>query len=217
MARKSCICVAVLCGVLTAAEAFAADGQLQQTTVTNLLNSSNALFLMLGAVMILAMHAGFAFLEAGSVRKKNQVNAFNKIISEWAFSSIVYFMIGYPIARGMSFLGPVSAMADSGGIEYVRFFLLLGFAACIPAIISGKRGQATIFSAPPPPQRVLAIPVSSTPLSHWPNFSRGCCLKRRQEADGRDWSSDASPPCVWTCRESVLRMLVVQMRSACRE
>jgi len=107
--------------------------------------TSNTLFILLGAVMILAMHAGFAFLEAGSVRRKNQVNAFNKIICEWAFSTIVYFLIGYPISRGFSFLVPVNVLAADHGIAYVRFFLLLGFAACIPAIISGGVAERAKF------------------------------------------------------------------------
>ena len=107
--------------------------------------SSNTLFLLLGAVMILAMHGGFAFLEVGSVRRKNQVNALNKIICEWGFSTVVYFLIGYPLARGVSFLVPVETMAAGHGVEYVRFFLLLGFAACIPAIISGGVAERAKF------------------------------------------------------------------------
>ena len=42
-------------------------------------SGSDALFILLGAIMVLAMHAGFAFLELGTVRKKNQVNALVKI------------------------------------------------------------------------------------------------------------------------------------------
>jgi Amt family ammonium transporter len=95
--------------------------------------------------MILAMHAGFAFLEMGSVRRKNQVNALNKIICEWAFSTILYFLIGYPISRGFSFLVPVEVLAADHGIAYMRFFLLLGFAACIPAIISGGVAERAKF------------------------------------------------------------------------
>ncbi|WP_136083050.1 ammonium transporter [Pontiella desulfatans] len=110
-----------------------------------LASSSNTLFILLGAVMILAMHGGFAFLEVGSVRRKNQVNALNKIICEWGFSTIVYFLIGYPLARGVSFLVPVEEMAVNHGFEYVKFFLLLGFAACIPAIISGGVAERAKF------------------------------------------------------------------------
>ncbi len=107
--------------------------------------ASNTLFILLGAVMILAMHAGFAFLEVGSVRKKNQVNALNKIICEWCFSTLVYFLVGYPLARGVSFLVPISEMSAENGFAYVRFFLFLGFAACIPAIISGGVAERSKF------------------------------------------------------------------------
>jgi len=121
--------------------AMAADGD----AAGELASSSNTLFILLGAVMILAMHGGFAFLEVGSVRRKNQVNALNKIICEWAFSTVIYFLIGYPIARGISFLVPVSEMTANHGFEYVKFFLLLGFAACIPAIISGGVAERAKF------------------------------------------------------------------------
>ena len=111
----------------------------------DLTGASNTLFILLGAIMILAMHGGFAFLEVGSVRHKNQVNALNKIICEWGFSTLIYFFVGYPLARGISFMVPVNEMSAQHGIEYVRFFLLLGFAACIPAIISGGVAERAKF------------------------------------------------------------------------
>lgn len=123
----------------------AAFGVENENVLSAVPTSANTLFLLLGAVMILAMHGGFAFLEVGSVRKKNQVNALNKIICEWAFSTVAYFLIGYPIARGISFLAPVSAFDAGNGFEYVKFFLLLGFAACIPAIISGGVAERAKF------------------------------------------------------------------------
>ncbi len=97
----------------------------------------NVLFLMLGAVMILAMHAGFAFLEAGTVSKKHQVNAFNKIIFDWSTTTIVYFLIGFPLSYGIVLYTNSSLFGENSGFQLVRFFFLLGFAACIPAIISG--------------------------------------------------------------------------------
>lgn len=101
------------------------------------MSSVNVLFLMLGAVMILAMHAGFAFLEAGSVSRKNQVNAFNKIIFDWSVTTLAYFIIGFPISYGIILYTNNSLFTQQNGYELVRFFFLLGFAACIPAIISG--------------------------------------------------------------------------------
>lgn len=106
----------------------------------------DVLFLLLGAVMVFAMHAGFAFLEVGTVRRKNQVNAFVKILSDWSVSTVVYFLIGYPIAYGVHFLLPASElMGNNQGYELVRFFFLLCFAACIPAIISGGIAERAKF------------------------------------------------------------------------
>ena len=99
--------------------------------------SSDVLFLLLGAIMILAMHAGFAFLELGTVRKKNQVNALVKILTDFAVSAVAYFTVGYTLAYGVSFWAPATLLAASHGYELVKFFFLLTFAAAIPAIISG--------------------------------------------------------------------------------
>jgi Amt family ammonium transporter len=133
--------IAVL-SMLTAGPLWAVEAN---ESITELASSSNTLFILLGAVMILAMHGGFAFLEVGSVRRKNQVNALNKIICEWGFSTLIYFFVGYRIARGVDFMVPLSEMQANNGIEYVKFFLLLGFAACIPAIISGGIAERAKF------------------------------------------------------------------------
>lgn len=113
---------------------------------TGLRNSADVLFLMLGAVMVFAMHAGFAFLEVGTVRKKSQVNAFVKILCDWSVSTIVYFLIGFPLAYGISFLYPAQdLMGQTQGYDLVHYFFLLCFAACIPAIISGGIAERAKF------------------------------------------------------------------------
>jgi ammonium transporter, Amt family len=113
---------------------------------TGLKNSTDVLFLMLGAVMVFAMHAGFAFLEVGTVRKKSQVNAFVKILSDWSISTILYFLVGFPLAYGISFLHPAAdLMANAQGYDLVHYFFLLCFAACIPAIISGGIAERAKF------------------------------------------------------------------------
>lgn len=105
----------------------------------------DVLFLLIGAVMILAMHAGFAFLELGTVRTKNQVNALTKILSDFAVSTIAYFAVGYWIAYGSHFFRPDLAMSQDSGYELVRFFFLLTFAAAIPAIVSGGIAERAKF------------------------------------------------------------------------
>tara|TARA_Y100001934_G_scaffold274352_1_gene366436 strand:+ start:11472 stop:12659 length:1188 start_codon:yes stop_codon:yes gene_type:complete len=100
-------------------------------------SGADVLFVLMGAIMVLAMHSGFAFLEVGTVRHKNQVNALVKIIGDFSISTIAYFFIGYGIAYGTGFLSPASELSVSNGYELVKFFFLLTFAAAIPAIISG--------------------------------------------------------------------------------
>ena len=114
-------------------------------------NSSgiDTLFVLLGAIMVLAMHAGFAFLEVGTVRRKNQVNALVKIFSDFAVSTIAYFFIGYWVAYGIDFFADANSligMNETGnGYELVKFFFLLTFAAAIPAIISGGIAERARF------------------------------------------------------------------------
>ena len=107
---------------------------------------SDVLFILLGAIMVLAMHAGFAFLEVGTVRSKNQVNALVKIITDFAISTIAYFFIGYMVAYGVSFLHDAEALSAKNGYELVKFFFLLTFAAAIPAIISGGIAERAKFN-----------------------------------------------------------------------
>ncbi len=108
-------------------------------------SGADTLFILLGAIMILAMHAGFAFLELGTVRKKNQVNALVKILVDFAVSTIVYFFVGYGIAYGVHFFDSAEVLAQRSGFELVKFFFLLTFAAAIPAIISGGIAERARF------------------------------------------------------------------------
>ena len=108
-------------------------------------HSADTLFILLGAIMILAMHAGFAFLELGTVRRKNQVNALVKILVDFAISTIAYFFVGYSVAYGVTFFTDAESLAQRGGFELVKFFFLLTFAAAIPAIISGGIAERARF------------------------------------------------------------------------
>ena len=111
----------------------------------NLIDQSNVLFILLGAIMVLAMHAGFAFLEVGTVREKNQVNALAKIIADFAVSTIAYFFIGYSLAYGLNFFDSASVISEKSAYDLVKFFFLLTFAAAIPAIISGGIAERASF------------------------------------------------------------------------
>jgi ammonium transporter, Amt family len=108
---------------------------------------SDALFILLGGIMVLAMHAGFAFLELGTVRKKNQVNALVKILADFSVSTVAYFLVGYTVAYGTTFFVGGEQLAARNGYELVKFFFLLTFAAAIPAIISGGIAERARFGS----------------------------------------------------------------------
>lgn len=112
---------------------------------TSSTSNLDVLFVLLGAIMILAMHAGFAFLELGTVRKKNQVNALVKILCDFSISTVAYFLIGYPLAYGHEFWQSANQLSQNNGYELVKFFFLLTFAAAIPAIISGGIAERARF------------------------------------------------------------------------
>ncbi|MGX9416128.1 ammonium transporter [Vibrio sp. RC27] len=113
--------------------------------IQTLTQSSDTLFLLLGAIMVFLMHAGFAFLEVGTVRKKNQVNALVKILADFGVSAIAYFFIGYWIAYGGTFFADAETLSQGNGYELVKFFFLLTFAAAIPAIVSGGIAERARF------------------------------------------------------------------------
>jgi ammonium transporter, Amt family len=96
--------------------------------------------------MVLAMHAGFAFLELGTVRSKNQVNALVKIMVDFSVSTMAYFFIGYGIAYGVDFFSGAEVLAEKNGFGLVKFFFLLTFAAAIPAIVSGGIAERAKFN-----------------------------------------------------------------------
>src|SRR5687768_17797128 len=107
---------------------------------------SDVLFILLGAIMVLAMHSGFAFLELGTVRKKNQVNALVKILVDFSVSTVAYFAVGYSVAYGTSFFTGAEQLAQKNGYDLVKFFFLLTFAAAVPAIISGGIAERAKFA-----------------------------------------------------------------------
>ena len=108
-------------------------------------SGSDVLFVLLGAILVLAMHSGFAFLELGTVRSKNQVNALVKILADFCVSTVAYFVVGFGVAYGVSFFTGADHLAQANGYELVKFFFLLTFAAAVPAIVSGGIAERARF------------------------------------------------------------------------
>ena len=158
--------------------------------------ASDTLFILLGAIMVLAMHAGFAFLELGTVRKKNQVNALVKILVDFAVSTIAYFFIGYCVAYGVNFFTGAEQLAPKNGYELVKFFFLLTFAAAIPAIVSGGIAERARFN----PQLAATVPAGRLRLSVLRGHRLEPALRRPGVAQGaRSARSSTTSPAPWWC------------------
>ena len=108
-------------------------------------SGADTFFLLLGAILVLFMHAGFAFLEVGTVRHKNQVNALVKILTDFGASTLAYFFVGYQIAYATGFWSGADELMAGNGFALVKFFFLVTFAAAIPAIISGGIAERARF------------------------------------------------------------------------
>src|SRR4051794_15410078 len=98
--------------VFGTAVAYARNVLTKGEGMETLKSSSDTLFILLGAIMVLAMHSGFAFLELGTVRAKNQVNALVKILCDFSLSTVAYFFVGYTVAYGVGFLVGADKLAD---------------------------------------------------------------------------------------------------------
>ncbi len=119
--------------------------------MSELKQGADVFFLLMGAILVFAMHGGFAFLEVGTVRHKNQVNALVKIIVDFAISTITYFFVGYWVAYGVMFMVDAAGLSGGAdgfgpqGVSLVKFFFLCTFAAAIPAIVSGGIAERARF------------------------------------------------------------------------
>ena len=109
------------------------------------LQGADVFFLLMGAILVFSMHGGFAFLEVGTVRHKNQVNALVKILVDFAISTMAYFLIGYTLSYGVSFFANAETISSGQGVNLVKFFFLATFAAAVPAIVSGGIAERARF------------------------------------------------------------------------
>ena len=139
-----------------------------------LVSASDVLFVLLGAIMVLAMHAGFAFLEVGTVRSKNQVNALVKILVDFSISTMAYFFIGYSVAYGVNFFSGAEVLASKNGYDLVKFFFLLTFAAAVPAIVSGGIAERAKFN----PQLAATFLLVGFVYPFFEEIGRASCRER---------------------------------------
>lgn len=114
------------------------------------LQGIDALWVLISALLVMLMQAGFACLEAGMVRAKNSVNVVVKNMADLAVTFLVYWAVGFAFMFGASQLGWIglSEFVPGSRPEHTHqvFFLFeVVFCGTAVTIISGAIAERTRF------------------------------------------------------------------------
>lgn len=138
--------------------AFAAEGEVTNTVLEVGLNS---LFVFVAAMLVFFMQAGFALLEAGTVRMKNAGHVAGKTVLTLGISVIVWwaFGFGFGFGDGNSFfgttgffyggadtIGSFSVFSEIGVPLDLMFLFQMAFAAVSLAIACGGMAERAKLS-----------------------------------------------------------------------
>ena len=113
------------------------------------------LWMLICAVLVFMMQAGFMCLESGIIRNKNNVNVALKNVSDFGISIVCYWIIGYGLMFGSSksgFVGFDDFFFDPSGTETsgqaMTFFIFQSmFCATAASIISGAVAERLKFNS----------------------------------------------------------------------
>lgn len=115
----------------------------------------NTVWVLLAAFLVFFMQAGFAMVETGFTRAKNAGNIIMKNMMDFAVGSVVFWLLGFGIMFGVSYLGlfgttgfAVSDTFDHLGLSIpIWAFLIFQtvFAATAATIVSGAMAERTKF------------------------------------------------------------------------
>ncbi|MDP5108205.1 MAG: ammonium transporter, partial [Ilumatobacteraceae bacterium] len=117
-------------------------------------------WILIAAVLVIFMQAGFALVEAGLTRGKNVANIFMKNLMDFSVGAILFFAVGYAIAFGGDFTGiggffggdgwflAGDGVFTYGNLDKFTFFTFqVAFAATAATIVSGAMAERTKFKS----------------------------------------------------------------------
>nr|ADN15874.1 ammonium transporter [Gloeothece verrucosa PCC 7822] len=127
--------------------------------VANLQGYLNMIWVLIAAILVIFMNAGFCMLETGLCRQKNAVNILAKNLIVFALASIAYWMIGYSLmfGQGNPFIGAggwfLSGTSETYGLKPfpeglpvpVHFLFQVAFAGTAATIVSGAVAERIKF------------------------------------------------------------------------
>lgn len=111
--------------------------------------SVDMIWIMLGAMLVFFMHAGFAMVESGFTRSKNTLNILMKNIITISLGSILYFLVGFAIMFGPSAFGMIGTQGFAllGDADIAFFVFQAVFAATCATIVSGAVAERVNLTA----------------------------------------------------------------------
>ncbi|MGH9178826.1 MAG: ammonium transporter [Acidimicrobiales bacterium] len=152
--RKLALGAALACGlVLTGGDAAWAQAEISAEDVQANLDN---VFVLVAAVLVFFMQAGFALVEAGLTRAKSVANIMMKNLMDLCAGALAFFAVGYAIAFGADgndFFGAGGWFLGDGAFQYgtltvpVTFIFQVAFAATAATIVSGAMAERTKFKS----------------------------------------------------------------------
>ena len=143
------------------------------TVVSEFAVSINTVWILIAAVLVMFMQAGFALVEAGFTRTKNTANILMKNLMDFSIGSLIFWILGYTLMYGEDlggFIGKISLFYASNEINGVpdkaSLMFQTVFAATAATIVSGAVAERTKFTA----YIVFSIAITAIiyPISgHW--------------------------------------------------
>ena len=130
-------------------------GILAEASAEENLENINLLWMLICAILVFMMQAGFMCLESGIIRNKNNINVALKNVSDFGISIVSYWIIGYGIMFGASqngLFGTNNFFFDPSGTSTsgpaMTFFIFQSmFCATAASIISGSVAERLKFNS----------------------------------------------------------------------
>ncbi|MEY3806732.1 MAG: hypothetical protein RIR69_1544 [Actinomycetota bacterium] len=133
---------------------------LSEATIESVQAILDNVWILIAAVLVIFMQAGFALVEAGLTRGKNVANIFMKNLMDFCAGTLLFFAVGYAIAFGGDMTGLGAYLGGDGwflagdGIftygtldKFVFFTFQAAFAATAATIVSGAMAERTKFKS----------------------------------------------------------------------
>ncbi len=147
--------------LLFAFPAFALEGKIDGKEVPALQYALDTIWVLVAAVLVFFMQAGFAMVESGFTRSKNAVNIMMKNMMDLSIGTISFWAVGFGIMFGVGngFMGTSGFFVDASNVDdyaslswtsvpvMAAFIFQAVFAATAATIVSGAVAERAKFSA----------------------------------------------------------------------